>query len=123
VEGNKYTILLVFAPVFGVAPNVTYSNTLCLARLEDQLKSGAILAYLFPSTGLKLSLMEGNEAIGRAAVAAGCTFFAGYPITPATTIYNTMLSYCRRPAGSVSRARTKSPPSGSAWGHPWPAER
>jgi hypothetical protein len=53
VEGNKYNILLVFAPVFDVGPNVTYSNTLCLARLEDQLKSGAILAYLFPSTGLK----------------------------------------------------------------------
>jgi len=35
--------------------------------------------------------MEGNEAIGRGAVAAGCNFFAGYPITPATTIYNTML--------------------------------
>ncbi len=38
-----------------------------------------------------LILMEGNEAIGRGAVAAGCRFFAGYPITPATTIYNTML--------------------------------
>jgi len=38
-----------------------------------------------------MSLMEGNEAIGRGAVAAGCNFFAGYPITPATTIYNTML--------------------------------
>ena len=38
-----------------------------------------------------LTLMEGNEAIGRAAMAAGCQFFAGYPITPATTIYNTML--------------------------------
>ena len=35
--------------------------------------------------------MEGNEAIGRGAVAAGCNFFAGYPTTPATTIYNTML--------------------------------
>jgi len=35
--------------------------------------------------------MEGNEAIGWGAVAAGCNFFAGYPITPATTIYNTML--------------------------------
>ena len=32
-----------------------------------------------------LSLMEGNEAIARGAVAAGCRFFAGYPITPATT--------------------------------------
>lgn len=39
-----------------------------------------------------LTLMEGNEAIGWGALAAGCRFFAGYPITPATTIYNTMLS-------------------------------
>lgn len=38
-----------------------------------------------------LTLMEGNEAIGWGAMAAGCSFFAGYPITPATTIYNTML--------------------------------
>jgi len=41
---------------------------------------------------MKLTLMEGNEAIGWGAVAAGCNFFAGYPITPATTIYNTMLT-------------------------------
>ena len=37
------------------------------------------------------SLMEGNEAIAWAAVQAGCRFFAGYPITPATTIYQQML--------------------------------
>ena len=35
--------------------------------------------------------MEGNEAISRGAIAAGCNFFAGYPITPATTIFNNML--------------------------------
>lgn len=35
--------------------------------------------------------MEGNEAIAWGAVASGCRFFAGYPITPATTIFNTML--------------------------------
>ncbi len=40
---------------------------------------------------MALSLMEGNEAIGWGAISAGCKFFAGYPITPATTIYNTML--------------------------------
>jgi len=40
---------------------------------------------------MKRTLMEGNEAIGWGAVAAGCRFFAGYPITPATTVYNTML--------------------------------
>jgi 2-oxoglutarate ferredoxin oxidoreductase subunit alpha len=41
---------------------------------------------------MALSLIEGNEAIGRGALAAGCRFFAGYPITPATTILNTMLT-------------------------------
>lgn len=37
------------------------------------------------------NVMEGNEAIARAAVEAGCRFFAGYPITPATTIDRQML--------------------------------
>ena len=27
-------------------------------------------------------LMKGNEATGKAAILAGCKFFAGYPITP-----------------------------------------
>ena len=30
--------------------------------------------------------IDGNEAIARAALRAGCDFFAGYPITPATSI-------------------------------------
>jgi 2-oxoglutarate ferredoxin oxidoreductase subunit alpha len=41
---------------------------------------------------MALSFMEGNEAIARGAVAAGCRFFAGYPITPATTILIHMLA-------------------------------
>ena len=49
---------------------------------------------------MSLTLMDGNEAIARAAVAAGCTFFAGYPITPATTIYNAMLQLLP-PAGGI----------------------
>ncbi len=40
---------------------------------------------------MALAFMEGNEAIARGAMAAGCNFFAGYPITPATTIFNNML--------------------------------
>ena len=40
---------------------------------------------------MALSFLEGNEAIAWGALTAGCRFFAGYPITPATTIYNTML--------------------------------
>jgi 2-oxoglutarate ferredoxin oxidoreductase subunit alpha len=36
--------------------------------------------------------MEGNEAVAWGAVHAGCRFFAGYPITPATTLFNAMLN-------------------------------
>lgn len=42
---------------------------------------------------MALSFMAGNEAIAWGAKLAGCRFFAGYPITPATTIYNAMLAY------------------------------
>ena len=35
-------------------------------------------------------LMQGNEAVVEGALAAGCTFFAGYPITPATEISEEM---------------------------------
>ncbi len=40
---------------------------------------------------MSLTLLEGNEAIAWGAYHAGCRFFAGYPITPATTILSTML--------------------------------
>jgi 2-oxoglutarate ferredoxin oxidoreductase subunit alpha len=35
-------------------------------------------------------LMQGDEACAEGAIAAGCTFFAGYPITPATEIAERM---------------------------------
>jgi 2-oxoglutarate/2-oxoacid ferredoxin oxidoreductase subunit alpha len=35
--------------------------------------------------------IEGNEALAYGALAAGCGFFAGYPITPATSVFNMML--------------------------------
>ncbi|MBU0513678.1 MAG: 2-oxoacid:acceptor oxidoreductase subunit alpha [Proteobacteria bacterium] len=35
-------------------------------------------------------LMQGNEAIARGALAVGCDFFAGYPITPASEITEIM---------------------------------
>jgi 2-oxoglutarate ferredoxin oxidoreductase subunit alpha len=36
--------------------------------------------------------IDGNDACGAGAIKAGCDFFAGYPITPATSIYNYMLN-------------------------------
>ncbi|MFH2065050.1 MAG: pyruvate flavodoxin/ferredoxin oxidoreductase [Pseudomonadota bacterium] len=49
---------------------------------------------------MAISFLEGNEVIARAALAAGCNFFAGYPITPATTIFNTMLKLLP-PSGGI----------------------
>ena len=49
---------------------------------------------------MALSFIEGNEAVALGALAAGCRFFAGYPITPATTVYNAMLKYLP-PEGGV----------------------
>jgi len=34
----------------------------------------------------KMQFLQGNEAVGLAAIKAGCRFFAGYPITPSTEI-------------------------------------
>jgi 2-oxoglutarate ferredoxin oxidoreductase subunit alpha len=49
---------------------------------------------------MALRFIEGNDAVALGAMAAGCRFFAGYPITPATTVYNAMLKYLP-PKGGV----------------------
>ena len=38
----------------------------------------------------RLEVMSGNETVARAAIAAGCRFYAGYPITPSSEIAETM---------------------------------
>jgi 2-oxoglutarate ferredoxin oxidoreductase subunit alpha len=40
----------------------------------------------------RTKLLQGNEAVVEGALAAGCRFFAGYPITPATEISEVMSS-------------------------------
>lgn len=44
-----------------------------------------------PKGGRK-TILQGNEACAKAAVYAGCRFFAGYPITPSTEIIEVMSS-------------------------------
>ncbi len=39
---------------------------------------------------MTIRLMQGNEAIALGAVAAGCRFYAGYPITPSTEVAEVM---------------------------------
>ena len=40
--------------------------------------------------GKVVKIMQGNEAVVEGALAAGCRFFAGYPITPATEVAEVM---------------------------------
>jgi 2-oxoglutarate ferredoxin oxidoreductase subunit alpha len=51
-----------------------------------------------------LEFIEGNEAIARAAIKAGCRFFAGYPITPASTILQYMLELLPEVGGVAMQA-------------------
>ncbi|MCK5214697.1 MAG: pyruvate flavodoxin/ferredoxin oxidoreductase, partial [Candidatus Omnitrophica bacterium] len=41
---------------------------------------------------MSTNFIDGNDACAAGAIAAGCDFFAGYPITPATSIFNYMLN-------------------------------
>jgi len=43
-----------------------------------------------PDAESKYMMLSGNEAVALGAVAAGCRFVAGYPITPATPIFETL---------------------------------
>jgi 2-oxoglutarate ferredoxin oxidoreductase subunit alpha len=54
--------------------------------------------------GLGYDFIEGNEAIARGAVRAGCDFFASYPITPASTILNHMLDLLPETGGIAIQA-------------------
>lgn len=49
-----------------------------------------------------LEFIDGNQAIVRGAIKAGCGFFAGYPITPASTILQYMLDQLPRSGNGFS---------------------
>ena len=51
-----------------------------------------------------LEFIEGNEAIARAAMRAGCDFFASYPITPASSVLHYMLEFVPESGGVVIQA-------------------
>ncbi len=59
-------------------------------------------------------LVDGATAIVRGALDAGCTFFAGYPITPASSILAAMMRELPKAGGVAIQGRTRSPRSGCA---------
>jgi 2-oxoglutarate ferredoxin oxidoreductase subunit alpha len=54
--------------------------------------------------GVPLQVETGNEAVARGAIAAGCRFFAGYPITPSSEIMETLIEELPAAGGRVVQA-------------------
>ena len=68
-----------------------------------------------PSTD-DLEFMEGSEAIARAMIAAGCRFFAGYPMTPFTEVLEGMAKHLPAVGGTCINAESELEAIGMAWG-------
>ncbi len=61
-------------------------------------------------------LMEGSEAIAEAALAAGCRFFAGYPMTPFTELLEHFARRLPVVGGVCVNAESELEAVGMAWG-------
>jgi 2-oxoglutarate ferredoxin oxidoreductase subunit alpha len=61
-------------------------------------------------------LMEGSQAIAEAMVAAGCRFFAGYPMTPFTEVLEGMARLLPTVGGVCINAESELEAVGMAWG-------
>ncbi len=61
-------------------------------------------------------LLEGSEAMAEAAIAAGCRFFAGYPMTPFTELLEAFASKLPEHEGTCINAESELEAVGMAWG-------
>ncbi len=61
-------------------------------------------------------LMEGSEAIALASIAAGCRFFAGYPMTPFTEVLEHFARRLPEVGGTCINAESELEAVGMAWG-------
>ncbi|SEH39197.1 2-oxoglutarate ferredoxin oxidoreductase subunit alpha [Halopenitus malekzadehii] len=60
--------------------------------------------YELETTDNDYVLLNGDEAIGMGAIAAGCRFYSGYPITPATDVMEYLTGRIERYGGHVVQA-------------------
>jgi 2-oxoglutarate ferredoxin oxidoreductase subunit alpha len=60
--------------------------------------------------------MEGSEALARASIAAGCRFFAGYPMTPFTEVLEHFARLLPEHDGVCINAESELEAVGMAWG-------
>ena len=63
--------------------------------------------------------IQGNEACAKGAIAAGCRFFAGYPITPSTEIAETLAHDLPKVGGSFVQMEDEIASMGAIIGASW----
>ena len=63
--------------------------------------------------------IQGNEACAKGAIAAGCRFFAGYPITPSTEIAETLAREMPQVGGSFVQMEDEIASIGAVIGASW----
>src|SRR6187455_3192122 len=74
------------------------------------------MATTTPTTAGDRVLMEGSEALARAAIAAGCRFFAGYPMTPFTEVLEHFARLLPDAGGVCINAESELEAVGMVWG-------
>ena len=82
---------------------------------QNPLPAARHLAAASPPTG-RMLLTDGNELCARAALFAGCKFFGGYPITPATEIMQHLQRDIWKHGGSLLQAEDEIAGAGAAVG-------
>ena len=87
----------------------TAASTPRQRRGRSQARRRSLPAVDAEAAAMSLELLEGGAAIAEAAIAAGCRFFAGYPMSPFTGLLEDMSrAAARAPAGSASTPRARS---------------
>jgi len=67
--------------------------------------------------------MQGDIACAEGALTAGCRFFGGYPITPATEVAQRMSERLPQVDGMYIQMEDEWPPSARCWGLRGPARK
>uniref|UniRef100_A0A832I4N4 2-oxoacid:acceptor oxidoreductase subunit alpha n=1 Tax=Eiseniibacteriota bacterium TaxID=2212470 RepID=A0A832I4N4_UNCEI len=88
---------------FGRRPAVAQRNRAAFDRAWAAGEAVPALPHL-AGHGVPLYIESGNEAIARGAIEAGVRFFAGYPITPASEIMETLIDELPAVGGRVVQA-------------------
>lgn len=65
---------------------------------------GKFTKKLIPNTPAKKLVITGNDAISLGAIAAGCGFYAAYPMTPSSSVLHLLASYAEKVGMVVKHA-------------------